>query len=63
MSSDSTDEGKLLHYAYLVLKIFPPFPTEIAPFRLPNEPVFLIEAAIFLTNILTWDCILLHHYD
>jgi hypothetical protein len=30
MSSDSTDEVEVPHYAYLVLRIFPPFPTEIA---------------------------------
>jgi hypothetical protein len=30
MSSESTDMGEVLHYAYLVLRIFPPFPTEIA---------------------------------
>jgi hypothetical protein len=30
MSSESTDEGEVPHYAYLVLRIFPPFPTEIA---------------------------------
>ena len=30
MSSDSTNEGGVSHYAYLVLIIFPPFPTEIA---------------------------------
>ena len=29
MSSDSTKEGEVPHYAYLVLRIFPPFPTEI----------------------------------
>ena len=30
MSSDSTDEGGVPHYAYPVLRIFPPFRTEIA---------------------------------
>ena len=30
MSSDSTDEGEVPHYAYLVLRIFTPFPNEIA---------------------------------
>jgi hypothetical protein len=30
MSSDSTDEGEVPRYAYLVLRIFPPFPTGIA---------------------------------
>ncbi len=30
MSSESTDEGEVPHYAYLVLRIFPPFPTKIA---------------------------------
>ncbi len=29
-SSDYTHEGDVPHYAYLVLRIFPPFPTEIA---------------------------------
>ena len=63
MSSDSTDEGELLHYAYLVLKIFPPFPTEIRLLWLPTEPLFLIEAATSFTNILIWGCILLHYSD
>jgi hypothetical protein len=53
MSSDSTAEGELLHFAYLVLKIFPPFPTEIGLFLLPTEPLFLIEAATSFTHILT----------
>ena len=30
MSSDSIDEGEVPHYAYLVLRIFPLFPTKIA---------------------------------
>jgi hypothetical protein len=30
MSSDSTKEAETPHYAYLVLRVFPPFPTEIA---------------------------------
>jgi len=30
MSSDSRDEGEVPNYAYPVLKLFPPFPTEIA---------------------------------
>ena len=30
MSSDSTNEGEVPHYAYLVLRTFPPFPMEIA---------------------------------
>ena len=30
MSLDSTDEGEVPHYAYLVLIMCPPFPTEIA---------------------------------
>jgi hypothetical protein len=30
ISSDSTNVGEVPHYAYLVLGIFPPFPTEIA---------------------------------
>jgi hypothetical protein len=32
MFSGSTDEGEVPHYAYLVLKLLPPFPTEIAVF-------------------------------
>jgi len=32
MSSDSTDVGGIPHYAYLVLRIFPPFLTEITIF-------------------------------
>ena len=63
MSLDSTHERELPHDAYLVLNIFPPFPAEIAPFRLPNEPLFLIEVATYFTNILTWGCILLHYSD
>jgi hypothetical protein len=30
MSSYSIDEGEVLHYAYPVLRIFPPFPTGIS---------------------------------
>ena len=30
MSSDSTEEGETPHFAYLVLRVFPPFPTKIA---------------------------------
>ena len=30
MSSDSIDVGEVLHYVYLVLRFFPPVPTEIA---------------------------------
>ena len=30
MSSDSSDEGGVPYYAYLVLRIFTPFPTKIA---------------------------------
>jgi hypothetical protein len=52
MSSDSTDEGEVPHYAYLVIRIFPPFTTEIGLFRLLNEPLFLIEAAPSLANII-----------
>ena len=63
MSSDSTDEGKVSHYAYLVLRIFPPLPTEISLFRLLVEPLFLIEAATSFTNILIWGCALLHYSD
>ena len=29
MSSDSADEREISHYAYAVLRVFPPFPTEI----------------------------------
>jgi hypothetical protein len=64
MSSDSIDEGEVPHYAYLVLRIFPPFPTEIALFEIIlTEPLFLIEAATPLTNILILGCILLHYSD
>jgi hypothetical protein len=30
MSSDSTEEAEIPHFAYLVLRVVPPFPTEIA---------------------------------
>jgi len=30
MSSDSTEEAETPHYAYLVLRVFPPFPTKNA---------------------------------
>ena len=30
MSSDCIDKGEVPHYGYLVLRIFPPFPTKIA---------------------------------
>ena len=30
MSSNSKDEGEVPHYAYMVLRLFPPFTTEIA---------------------------------
>ena len=33
MSSDSTDEGEVSHYAYMVLRMFPPFPTKIAEIK------------------------------
>jgi hypothetical protein len=52
MSSDATDEGGVPHCAYLVLRIFPPLPTEIALFRLLTELLFLIEDATSFTNIL-----------
>jgi hypothetical protein len=52
MSSDSTYEGEVPHYAYLVLRIFPPFSTEIELLGLLIEPLFLIEAATFFTSIL-----------
>jgi hypothetical protein len=51
MSLDSTDEGEVPHYAYLVLRIRPPFTTEIALFRLLTKPLFLIEAATSFTNL------------
>ena len=63
MFSDSTEEAEAPHYAYTVLRIFPPFITEIAFFRLLNEPLFMIEAASSFTNILIWGCILLHYSD
>ena len=53
MSSDSTDEGEVSHYAYLLIRIFPPVPTEIALFRLLTKPLFLVEAATSFTNILS----------
>jgi len=53
MSLDSAKEGECPYYAYLVLRIFPPFPTEIALFGLLTELLFLIEAATSFTNILT----------
>ncbi len=46
-----TDEGEVHHYAYMVLRILPPFPIGIALFGILNEP-FRIEAAISFTNIL-----------
>ena len=52
MSSDSTDEVEIPHYAYLMLRIVPPFTIEIALFRLLTKPLFLIEAATSFTNIL-----------
>ena len=63
MSSDSTDKGKVSHYAYLVLRVFPPLPTEISLFRLLAESLFLIEVATSFTNILIWGFILLHYSD
>jgi len=30
MSSDSTEESETSHFAYLVLRVYPPFPTEFA---------------------------------
>jgi hypothetical protein len=51
MASDSIDEGEVPHYAYLVLRIFPPLPTEIALFRLHTKPLFLIEVTLSFTNI------------
>jgi len=63
MSSESTDEGEAPHYAYLVLRFFPPFTTEIALFRLLTKPLSLIEAATFFTDILILGCILLHYSD
>ena len=52
MSSDSTDEREVPHYAYLSLRIFPPFPTEIALFGILTEQLFLIEAATSFKKIL-----------
>ncbi len=63
MSSDSTHEGEVPHYAYLVLRIFSPFSTKIALLRLLTEPLFLIEAATSFSNLLTWGCILLQFSD
>jgi hypothetical protein len=63
MSSDSTDEGEVSHYAYLVLRIFPPFTTEIAFFWLLTKPLILIEASTSFTNLLIWGCILLPYSD
>ena len=51
MSPDSTDEGDAPNYAYLVLRIFPAFTTEIALFRLLTKPLFLIEDATSFTHI------------
>jgi hypothetical protein len=53
MSSDSTHEGEVPHYAYVVLRIIPPFSTEIALLGLLIEPLFVIEAATSFTNIVT----------
>jgi hypothetical protein len=61
MSSDSTDEEEVPHYAYLVLRTFPTFPTEIALFGILVEPLFLIEVATSFTNLLILDCVLLHY--
>jgi hypothetical protein len=52
MSSDSTYEGEVPHYAYPVLRIFPPSPAEIALFEILIEPLFLIEAVTFFIDIL-----------
>ena len=52
MSLESTDEGEVPHYAYMVLRIFPPFTTEIVLFRLLTKPLFLIEAATSFTTTL-----------
>ena len=52
MSLDSTDKGEVPHYAYLVLRIFPPFPTELELFGLLTKPLFLIEVATSFTNVL-----------
>ena len=59
MSSESTDEGEVQHYAYMVLRTFPPSPTKMALIGLLTEP-FLIEAAISFTNRSISGCILLH---
>ena len=63
MSLDSTDEGEFPHYAYLVLRIVPPLPTEIALSGYLLNRSFLIEAATSFTNILILGCILLHYSD
>ena len=63
MSSDSTDEGEVPHNAYLVLRIFPMLPTEIALFRLLTDLLFLIEAVTSFSNTLIWGCILLYYFD
>ncbi len=38
MSLDSTDEGEVQHYAYMVLRILPPFHIGIALLGLLTEP-------------------------
>ena len=63
MSSDSTHEGKVPHYAYLMLRIVPSFSTKIALLGLLNEPLFLIEVAASFSNVLIRGCVLFHYYD
>jgi hypothetical protein len=53
MSSDYAHEGEVPHYAYLVLRIFPPFSTEIALLGFLTELLFVIEAATSFTKTLT----------
>jgi hypothetical protein len=52
MSSDSTHEGEVPHYAYTVLRIFPSVSTEIAILGILIEPIFVIEVATSFTNSL-----------
>jgi hypothetical protein len=53
MSSESTDEGEVTNYAYLVLRIFPPFPTEIAVLchHAETNDVFLLGGRVGLSPL------------
>ncbi len=53
MSSESTEEGEVPHYAYLVLRIFPPFPTEIAVLchHAETNDVFLLGGLVGLSPL------------